>query len=95
MDVKACADIVAARMRQQEVSPVVAIAAIFKEQHGGKGWDDEFRRAVLRELGTRGGRASAKARKTTVLRDQKRLQEMIWEAKLLAFQRRDHLVPDP
>ena len=89
------ADITAAKMKKDGISPVQAVHTVFKEQCGGKGLDDEFRRAVLRELGRRGGSASAKAKKETCLEDEKRFQQMIRDARLLAFRRRDHLLPDP
>lgn len=94
MDVKAYADMAAVRMKQERIPAVAAVTAIFKGQLCGRGFDEEFRRALLRELGRRGGKASAKAKKEMALADQKRLQEMISEARLLAFQRRDQLISD-
>ena len=92
--VKATADEVARRIRGSGIPPVTAVAAVFKEQHGGKGWDDEFRRAVLAELGRRGGKKAARVKKTKKARDSFLKEKMIREAQHLAFQRKDHLVPD-
>ncbi|MBI3074641.1 MAG: hypothetical protein HYY92_00260 [Parcubacteria group bacterium] len=89
------ANAAAARMKRQGIPPVEAISAAYKEQYGGKGFDDELKHAVLRELGRRGGKKTAKTRRERKLHDQKHLQQMIAEAKILAFQRRDHLLPDP
>lgn len=96
--VRLLADRAAARMRSEGlVTPVPAVTAILREQYGGKGFDSALRDAVLRELARRGGTMSAKNRKnkmTAVLQDEPLRQQMIREAELLAFRRRDHLVRD-
>ena len=89
------ANAAAARMKRDGIPPVEAVSAAYKEQHGGKGFDDELKRAALRELGRRGGKKAATVKKEAALQKQKRLQQMIHESRLLAFQRRDNLLPDP
>ena len=92
--VRRIADAAAARMKREGIRPVEAVSAVYKEQYGGKGFGSELRDAILRELGRRGGKASGKARRDAALKNQKRLQQMIAEAKIIAFMRRDHLIPD-
>ncbi len=87
------ADRAAAQMRREGIPPVEAVSAVFRESYGG-GFDDELKRAILRELGRRGGKASAKARRAKELKYQERLQQMFRESRMVAFQRRDHLLPD-
>lgn len=89
------ANAAAARMRREGIPPVEAVFAAYKEQYGGRGFKDELKRATLREMGRRGGKKAATAKKALALQKQKRLQRMIQESRLLAFQRRDHLLPDP
>ena len=88
-------DKAAIRMKRSGIPPVEAVSAVFKEQRGGGGFDDELKRAVLRELGKRGAMASAKSKKKKKAQEASLLKKMEYEAKLMAFQRRDHLLPDP
>ena len=90
--VRRIADAAAARMKREGIRPVEAVSAVYKEQYGGS-FGDELTRAALAVLGRRGGKASGKARRDAALKNQKRLQQMIAEAKIIAFMRRDHLIP--
>lgn len=89
------ANAAATRMRREGIPPVEAVSAAYKEQYGGKGFEDELKRAALRELGRRGGKKAAIVRKEAAIRKQDLLRRMIHESHPLAFQRRDHLLPDP
>ena len=95
MDVKSYADAAGIRMKRDGVTAIEAVSSVFKEQHGGGGFDDELKHAVRRELGKRGAMASAKSKKKKKAQEASLLKKMEYEAKLMAFQRRDHLLPDP
>jgi len=84
----------AQRMRENGFSPAVAVAVVFKEIYGGDGWNQEIRRAVLVEMGKRGGKKAGRTRKQHTAARAIRLAQMCREAEVLALQRRDHLVPD-
>lgn len=82
-------------MKTNGIRAVEAVSAVYKETRGGSSFDDELKQSVLRELGRRGGKKAAIVRKEAAFRKQDLLRRMIHESRLLAFQRRDHLLPDP
>src|SRR3989344_8132852 len=88
------ANAAAAQMKRQGITPVEAVSAVFKESYGGGGFEDELKHAVLRELGRRGGVKAVEAKKERAIQKQRHIKQMIHESRFLAFQRRDHLLPD-